>query len=134
MSAHIAVSFLLCTSVCEPEILRIWDGDSLLIGKQSGAEKVRIENIDTPEIDGACAYERRLAIEAKERVADLVENQKVQVVRKGRDKYGRTLARVLVNGEDVGLRLVAEGLARPWEGRRRPWCYGSSYYQLSCKR
>ncbi|WP_420337157.1 thermonuclease family protein [Roseibium sp.] len=122
MASHIAVAVLLCASVCQQETLRIWDGDSFLIGKQSGAEKVRIENIDTPEIDGACAYERRLAVEAKERVADLVENQKVQVVRKGRDKYGRTLARVLVNGEDVGLRLVAEGLARPWEGRRQPWC------------
>ena len=22
----------------------------------------------------------------------------------------------------IGAMLVAEGLARPWEGRRRPWC------------
>lgn len=122
MASHIAVAVLLCSSVCNQETLRIWDGDSFLVGRQSGAERVRIENIDTPEIDGACAHERRLAVEAKERVAELVQNQKVQVVRSGKGKYGRTLARLIVNGEDVGLKLVAEGLARPWEGRRRPWC------------
>ncbi|MCK7615934.1 thermonuclease family protein [Roseibium sediminicola] len=122
MAAHIAVAVLLCTSVCQPETLRIWDGDSFLIGLQSGSEKVRVENIDTPEIDGKCSAERRMAVSAKKRFAAIVANQKVQVLRSGQDKYGRTLAHVLVNGSDVGQQLVAEGLARPWAGRREPWC------------
>ncbi|EFO28787.1 nuclease [Roseibium sp. TrichSKD4] len=122
MPSHIAVAILMCVSVCEPETLRIWDGDSFLIGRHSGAEKIRIENIDTPEIDGHCRYERQLALEAKHRVAELVKHQKIQIVRSGRDKYGRTLARVLANGKDIGRQLVADGLARPWSGKRRPWC------------
>jgi micrococcal nuclease len=39
-----------------------------------------------------------------------------------RDKYGRTLAYVLVDGKDLGNELVSRGLARKWEGRRRSWC------------
>ncbi|WP_139251252.1 hypothetical protein [Roseibium suaedae] len=51
LPAHIVVAVLLYTSVCEPETLRIWDGDTFFIGRQSGSEKVGVGNIDTPEID-----------------------------------------------------------------------------------
>ncbi len=39
-----------------------------------------------------------------------------------KDRYGRTLATVSVDGQDVGEILIAEGLARPWTGHRQPWC------------
>jgi micrococcal nuclease len=39
-----------------------------------------------------------------------------------RDRAGRTLGTVSVDGRDVGEVLVGEELARPWEGRRKPWC------------
>jgi endonuclease YncB( thermonuclease family) len=38
------------------------------------------------------------------------------------DRYGRTLARVLVDGEDVGCLLIKERYARHWTGRREDWC------------
>jgi endonuclease YncB( thermonuclease family) len=38
------------------------------------------------------------------------------------DRYGRTLAQVLVDGEDVACILIKEGYARPWTGRREDWC------------
>ena len=41
---------------------------------------------------------------------------------KSPDRYGRTLARVLVDGEDVPCILIKEGYARPWTGRREDWC------------
>lgn len=34
------------------------------------------------------------------------------------DRFGRTLAVILVNGVSVGSILVEEGLAKPWAGRR----------------
>lgn len=37
-----------------------------------------------------------------------------------KDKYGRTLARVLVDGRDIGEILIEEGLARPSKGKREP--------------
>ena len=38
------------------------------------------------------------------------------------DRYGRTLARVLVDGEDVACVLIKEGYARQWTGRREDRC------------
>ena len=38
------------------------------------------------------------------------------------DRYGRKLRIVTRDGRSLGGQLVAEGLARPWEGRRRGWC------------
>lgn len=48
----------------------------------------------------------------------------VSLIEVRRDKYGgRVVAGVrLADGEDLGARLVADGLARPYDGVRRPAC------------
>jgi endonuclease YncB( thermonuclease family) len=38
------------------------------------------------------------------------------------DSYGRKLRIVEVNGSSVGNTLVQEGVARWYNGGRRPWC------------
>ncbi|RWP18803.1 thermonuclease family protein [Mesorhizobium sp.] len=62
----------------------------------------------------------------KRRMAELLASGPV-TVRSGdpdsgrlKDRYGRTLATIEVNG-NVGKIMIAEGLARPWTGKRRPW-------------
>ena len=40
----------------------------------------------------------------------------------GRDTYGRVLASFRVGATTAGAILIAEGLARPWAGRRETWC------------
>ncbi|MEX0303290.1 MAG: thermonuclease family protein [Leisingera sp.] len=41
----------------------------------------------------------------------------------GRDKYGRGLGRVILNGNARGDILISEGLARRYtRGRRKGWC------------
>lgn len=103
--------------------VRTIDGDTIEVD----GETIRILNIDTPEIRHAqCDAERRLGIVAKHRVEQLLRGGSIGIRRGdgGRmtDKYGRTLAVVLVDGRDLGEILVNEGLARPWTGRRQPWC------------
>lgn len=93
------------------------DGDTFWLA----GEKVRIANIDTPEINGKCDRERALARQARDRLAALMDGT-IVLHRQGRDRYGRVLARVVVNDRDVGQILIAEGLAREWTGRRLPWC------------
>lgn len=122
MLSHIVISVLLCTASCEPAEIRVWDGDSLRLGMTQEAEAIRIFNIDAPEIEGQCAYESDLAQRSKHRLAELLHGQRVEVLRQGTDRYGRTLAVVRVNGRDAGDILVREGLARTWSGRREPWC------------
>lgn len=122
MLNHIVISVLLCASSCEAAEIRVWDGDSIRLGTTRQSEAVRIFNIDAPEMEGRCAYETDLALQAKVRLAEILEGRRVEILRQGTDRYGRTLAAVRVDGQDVGDILVGEGLARTWTGRREPWC------------
>jgi micrococcal nuclease len=103
--------------------LIVIDGDTI----RSDEERIRLEGIDAAEIWHAkCEAERRLAILAKHRLEQLLGSGDVDIRRnahpKPPDRYGRTLARVLVDGEDVACILIKEGYARPWTGRRADWC------------
>ena len=101
------------------------DGDTIVMDKTH----IRIANIDAPEIGHPkCDAELRLGEVARRRMVELLESGEI-VIHPGdpqdgrlKDRYGRTLATVTVDGRDVGKILIAEGLARPWTGRRMPWC------------
>ncbi|MEF9604709.1 thermonuclease family protein [Paracoccus sp. PXZ] len=122
MLSHIVVSVMLCTTSCEPAEIRVWDGDSIRLSAGHQSEAVRIFNIDAPEIEGRCTHESDLARQAKIRLAEIMHGRRVEILRQGTDRYGRTLAAIRVEGHDVGDILVSEGLARTWAGRREPWC------------
>lgn len=117
-------TFLAVTCIAAEAAPRIIDGDTI----ELSGETVRILNIDAPELHHAgCDAEKRLAVLAKKRVKDLIgDGSSVTLVRgdgkRMKDRHGRTLARVLVNGADIGDTLITDGLARPWEGKRRSWC------------
>lgn len=74
-------------------------------------EKIRIADIDTPELDSADPAERRRAIAARDRLVQLLNAGEVVIERTGHDRYGRTLARI----GTIGDQLVGEGLARRWQ-------------------
>jgi len=95
------------------------DGDTFWLR----GEKVRIANIDAPEqSEPRCAAEAQLAHKATARLQALLNAGVPALTRAGKDRYGRTLATVSVNGADVGRSLAAAGLARIWDGARHPWC------------
>lgn len=94
------------------------DGDTIWYRQ----EKIRLSAIDAPEISQPkCKGEHERGLKAQAFLAAKLP-EKPGIVRTGRDKYGRTLAKVLVNGRDVADLLIAEKLARPWRGRKESWC------------
>ncbi len=102
---------------------RAIDGDTIVCGRQH----VRILNIDTPELGAKahCPLEADAAERARLFTAAALAGGPVDVrpdPKRPRDRYGRTLAWVVVDGQDLGEQLIAAGLARRWDGRRRPWC------------
>lgn len=102
--------------------LIVVDGDTV---KSPYGVTYRLLGFDTPETHFAkCSYERELGLAAKERLGKLLANGEVKVLESGRrDRYGRTLATLTVNGKDVGEILINEGLARPYAGKKRAgWC------------
>lgn len=103
-------------AVCPPQGKRVTcvvDGDTVWIA----GEKIRIAEIDAPEINGRCPDERALAIRARGRLLELLAAQPVRFERVGIDRYGRTLARF----GSVSEQLISEGLAQRWP-RRKGWC------------
>jgi endonuclease YncB( thermonuclease family) len=98
---------------------RVIDGDTLRLD----GETVRLADIDTPELHRPeCDAERMLARLAAERLAALLQGREITLEREGQDRYGRTLARLMADGRNVGEILITEGYAVPWAGRRHDWC------------
>lgn len=102
--------------------LSVIDGDTLRLGD----ERLRLIGIDAPEIfHPHCADELIAGRAARWRVEGLVLAARIVTIeRKGKDRYGRTLARISLDGVDLGATLLAAGDARPWP-LRTPWCPSS---------
>ena len=49
-------------------------------------EKIRIADIDTPELNGDCAYERALAIRSRDRLVQLLNAGAFEIARDGEDR------------------------------------------------
>lgn len=98
------------------------DGDTF----ETGGIRIRIADIDTPEVHGRCARETELAARATRRMRALLAAGPFEMhpLTSGRDedRYSRKLRIVTRDGRSLGDQLVAEGLARTWTGRREPWC------------
>ncbi len=109
----------------------IFDGDTFaaMVHIDTDIEisvRVRLINVDTPEMNGQCEHEIVMARRARDRLAELIPvGSRVELQNIKDDKYlGRIDANVLdAAGRDVGKILVSDGLARPYSGgRRAPWC------------
>ena len=101
---------------------RIIDGDTIDIS----GDRIRLVGFDTPETyRSQCTYEKKLGDLATARVRELLAGPALieLVLLPGRDRYDRLLGRLIVNRIDVGDTLIAEGLARAYDGgRRQGWC------------
>ncbi|MFC3319877.1 thermonuclease family protein [Rhizobium rosettiformans] len=88
-------------------------------------EKIRIADIDTPELNPPrCEAERVKGEAAKARLLALLNAGKFSLSAglRDEDKYGRKLRTVMRAGRSLGDTLVNEGLARRWDGARHGWC------------
>ena len=111
-------------------VLAVIDGDTIAVSAhiwlgQDIEVRVRLAGVDAPELKGGCALERDLAHRARAFVAARLDGGPVRLTEIRVDKYGgRVVARVATaGGEDLAGALMAAGLARPYDGRkRRAWC------------
>ncbi|RWX74558.1 thermonuclease family protein [Neorhizobium lilium] len=110
------------------EILRVVDGDTILVQARPWPQQtmevyVRIRGIDAPEIHSRCSSIRAGGEEAQHALEDMITaSPKVQLTRISGDKYfGRIVADVtLSDGRSIGNDLLLSGLARPYDGGRKP--------------
>ena len=124
--------FSTCGAYAVPAVVKyIVDGDTFSAGVKLSDDtvvsvRVRLRNVDTPELHGECIDEIVAANVAKNRLAELLPvDSVVELENVKDDKYlGRIDANVLDSrGLDVGKILIREGLGRAYNGgRRQSWC------------
>jgi len=87
------------------EVVAVHDGDTVTVLDGREQVRVRLACIDAPEQGQAFGSRARQALAAR------VMRRHVALAVIDRDDYGRTVARVLLDGEDVNLAMVRAGLA-----------------------
>ena len=109
----------------------VYDGDTFaaVAHVDDGTDvnvRVRLINVDTPEMHGECDSEIQRANMARERLMKLVPRGTVVNLKNIKDdKYiGRIDANVILpDGRDAGQVLINEKLGRAYSGgKRKSWC------------
>ena len=118
LAALAAVYFLFGVDISQPfknngqeeAIVKfVYDGDTILLDNN---QKVRLLGIDAPEKGEKCYQE------AKDELFDLVFRKKVTLIKGGdnKDKYGRLLRFVYLDGVNINLLLLRQGFVRVYYG------------------
>jgi endonuclease YncB( thermonuclease family) len=119
------------------QVVSVLDGDTIEVRVhiwlgQDINTRVRLAGIDAPELKGKCDREKTLALRARAylvaRLGPVEAAGGAGRVQLREIRYGKFAGRVLaqvetLDGMDLGRSLIAAGLARPYDGRRRAsWC------------
>lgn len=112
-------------------IVRVIDGDTLVARIDGVEERVRLSMIDTPERGhrAKCAREAQLADAATLAVINLIsisDHVTVVPMMRGdvyaRDRWGRVLGDVWLDGVRLSYWLLQAGFARVWPDGEKWWC------------
>jgi endonuclease YncB( thermonuclease family) len=111
LTSLLALAFGMAPATASLQVARISDGDTL---STSTGEKVRLLQIDTPELSPAECY----GVEAHKALISLVGRSAITLasdsVSDDQDQFGRSLRYVFVGKVNVNLKLVEIGAATPY--------------------
>jgi len=87
-------------------VVGVADGDTITVLDANKVQhKIRLSGIDAPE------KKQPFGNRSKESLSELAFDKTVDVETSKRDRYGRQIGKVLVNGRDVNLVQVERGMA-----------------------
>jgi micrococcal nuclease len=112
------------------QVLKIVDGDTIDVDIDLGfnisyTQRVRLAGIDTPESRTKDLAEKKLGLESKKYLAELLKVANQIVIRTEKpdstEKYGRILGWIFLDGsnESVNASLVASGYAWDYSGETK---------------
>ena len=106
--------------------LYCYDGDTCYVTINGQNEKIRLLELDTPEISKPkCDAELELGIKARDFVNGLIKNAKTIEFKTDYelDYFGRILSYLIIDGEDVSALLIKNGLGVVYKkGHKMDWC------------
>lgn len=99
-------------------VVEVVDGDTIKVRLATGTETVRIIGLDTPETRDPRRPVQCFGAEASAKAKELLAGKTVTLIQDPtqdtRDRYGRMLAYVEVDGQDFGLWMIANGYAHEY--------------------
>ncbi len=101
----IALLQFITGSVYAERVVRVKDGDSIIVASAGREVDVRIADMDAPELGQAYGDE------AKSALIELVDGRQVRLELVGGDVYRRIVAHVFLEDRDVAAAMVERGLA-----------------------
>ncbi len=100
------LTFNLQAATLQGKVVSVADGDTItVLDGNKTQHKIRLQGIDAPE--KAQAFGQK----SKQSLHQLVHSKMVTVEFEKKDKYGRTVGKVLLNGTDVCLEQIKLGMA-----------------------
>ena len=100
------LTFNLQAATLQGKVVSVADGDTLtVLDDKKTQHKIRLQGIDAPEKVQAFGQK------SKQSLNQLVHSKMVTVEFEKKDKYGRTVGKVLLNGTDVCLEQIKLGMA-----------------------
>ena len=103
-----------------------YDGDTCYVMIDGNKAKIRLLELDTPEISKPkCEAELELGLEARDYLNNLIANASLVEIKTKyeKDYFGRTLAYLIIDGEDASAKIRSNNLGVIYErGNRKDWC------------
>jgi len=122
MKRHLGIVLILVffAAICVADqfkCARVTDGDTINVINNEHKEIIRLVGIDAPETSHKKGEPGQpFSKKSTKHLAGLVLNKPADVKSYGTDRYGRTLAVVFVDGKNVNLEMVKDGLAEVYLG------------------
>ena len=106
--------------------LYCYDGDTCYVTVDGTKTKIRLLELDTPEISKPkCDAELQLGLKARDYLNDLIDNATTIEFKTDytEDYFGRILANLIVDGEDVSVKIVKNNLGVVYDrNNKQDWC------------
>ena len=103
-----------------------YDGDTCYVMIDGTKAKIRLLELDTPEISKPkCEAELELGLEARDYLNNLIANASLVEIKTEyeKDYFGRTLAHLIIDGEDASAKIRSNDLGVIYErGNKQDWC------------
>ena len=130
---YFCIIFFILTSIAQAEIsIRqynsqyCYDGDTCYVNIDGVNTKIRLLELDTPEISKPkCEAELELGLIARDYLNNLITNASTIEFKTNytEDYFGRILAHLIIDGEDVSAKIVSNNLGVVYDRNKKPdWC------------
>ena len=86
-------------------VIKVIDGDTIIVLDGAKKRKVRLVGIDAPEL------KQNFGFKSKQELSGLIDKKWVKILSNSEDRYKRVLGKVIYKNIDINLSLIKLGMA-----------------------